>query len=1113
LLLAIASLLPGIAWSGQGVWSSGGPYGGDIRALAIDPGNPSVLYAGVYGGGVYKSTDGGLHWMAANTGLTNPNAKVLVVDPRVPSRVYVGVDGGVFGSTNSGRTWRRLSSQYLSIESLAADPTSTSVLYAGTWTGVFKSTDAGATWVQASEGLTGFPVEALAFDPTTTATFYAGTLAGVFKSSDGGGHWAPIGTGLPQDPGVFALAIDRVSPTTLYAGLNAWGVFKSTDGGMTWAEANAGIPGPGIPGGNRNVFTLAIDPVAHDTIYAGTYGQGLYKSTDAGAHWAFLEMNTGTLTPLVHAVLVTLSSGVVFAGTETGVFRSNDSGGTWAASSVGLAARTVNAIAVAPTTPAVVYAGTDVGVFRSADGGGTWVSASTGMVTAFQDSPSVWALAVDPSAPATVYAGPSSGGVFKSLDSGASWKAVNHGLPDLQNRRVTAFAIDPRTPTTVYISLVGGISDGGVFKSIDAGANWSPAGSGLGNRAVISLAIDSATPSILYAGTDSGLFRSSDSAGTWVASDAFPKDFVRTVAIDPTAPSTLYAGVGFSFLKSEDSGVTWAPIFEDGPFDLVQSIVADPTRAGRIYAGTFFGTAAAPAVFRSDDSTTSWQAANVGLPFSGVMSLAVDRSNGTVYAGLWGGGVWKSVVPRATGFLLPSSARIGGAGGSFYTTDLTIANVGEGWAAGLTLTFLGHDREPPAPPKRKFFYLSGGTSMTLADILGATFGQTEGYGAIEVTSESPSLKLYSRTSTPGFGGTFGQSLAPVDFNDLIPVEGTLRSLLGIREGDGFRTNLALASEETIATVMVAILVSASGETLAVKTYEVPPRGMIQINRVVRDMGVSGPITGARLALSAATGRALWTAFASVIDETTNDATAIVPQPSMASGSSPFSWLLPSSVHAAGLGGASYSTNLTVANVGGAPTSFTLAFLGHDVDGSSGPEATFDLAPGRSVTYADVLGSVFGEPSTYGAIRIRSESPFLNVVSVTSTHRFGGTFGQSIAAVPAALLIPPDSPRTLVAIREGAGFRSNLILASLAAFPTKVDTTLFAEDGAALATKTYTIPPNGMTQINRVALDMGASPPLTGARLQVSSTTPGAAFAAVASVIDETTYDPAAIEAR
>jgi hypothetical protein len=484
----------------------------------------------------------------------------------------------------------------------------------------------------------------------------------------------------------------------------------------------------------------------------------------------------------------------------------------------------------------------------------------------------------------------------------------------------------------------------------------------------------------------------------------------------------------------------------------------------------------------------------------------------TLHAGLEGGGVWQLTTPTSGTItaLLPASAHSSGANDAFYTTDVSVANTGP-LAASFTLKFLGNNQDGSNGPE-KSFNLDPGKSTTLLDVLGSYFNQTSNFGAIRITSNTSTLDIVSVTSTPGFGGTFGQTIPAISFADLIPA-GSSRSILYIREGDGFRSNLILASGSSVSTDVDVALVSPSGATLATKTYSVPPNGMTQISRVVRDMGVSGAITGARLVLSSSTAGAAFTGVASVIDETTNDPTAVLVQAASVSGSAPYIWLLPASAHASGVSGAFYTTNVAVSNVGAAPASFTMKFLGNNQDGSGGPEQNFNLEAGKSVTYFDVLGSVFNQTSNFGAIRITSDTPSLNIVSVTSTPGFRGTMSQTIPAVFSSDLMPTGSSRSILSIREGDGFRSNLILASNAGVATTVDAALVSPAGVTLAAKSYSVPPNGMTQVNRVVRDMGVTSPVTGARLALSSVTPNAAFTGFASIIDETTNDPIAVEAR
>jgi photosystem II stability/assembly factor-like uncharacterized protein len=169
-----ASQLPVSA--GFNAWTSIGPEGGWIYALAVDPTTPTTLYAGTYGGGVFKSTDGGATWSAVNTGLTNKSVWALAIDPTAPNTLYAGTYGGVFKSTNGGASWSAVNSGLTNtaVFALAIDPTDSNTLYAGTYGGgVFKSINGGTTWSATGAGPTN--VLALAIDPSTPTTLYAGT--------------------------------------------------------------------------------------------------------------------------------------------------------------------------------------------------------------------------------------------------------------------------------------------------------------------------------------------------------------------------------------------------------------------------------------------------------------------------------------------------------------------------------------------------------------------------------------------------------------------------------------------------------------------------------------------------------------------------------------------------------------------------------------------------------------------------------------------------------------------------------------------------------------------------------------------------------------------------
>jgi photosystem II stability/assembly factor-like uncharacterized protein len=317
---------------------------------------------------------------------------------------------------------------------------------------------------------------ALAIDPLTPTTLYAGTSGGVFKSTDGGASWSASGL-----INVAALAIDPLTPTTLYAGTSNvgvfGGVFKSADGGVSW-NSTGGLTGI--------VSSLAIDPLTPTTLYAGTLGLdslpgswgGVYKSTDGGVSWSpAVLLGSGGLycwpcggvlalaiDPLIPTTLFAVTAadvayyedGSVNYSAPSQVIKSTDGGVNW------IALLDVDSVlAINPLTPTTLYAGTDDAVYKSTDGGVSWNA--TGLTGV-----GVETLAIDPLTPTTLYAGTGTSGVYKSTDGGASWNAAGlSGVGDVQ-----ALAIDPLTPTTLYARTV----TSGVYKSTNSGVSWNPTG-------------------------------------------------------------------------------------------------------------------------------------------------------------------------------------------------------------------------------------------------------------------------------------------------------------------------------------------------------------------------------------------------------------------------------------------------------------------------------------------------------------------------------------------------------------------------------------------------------------------------------------------------------------
>jgi photosystem II stability/assembly factor-like uncharacterized protein len=266
---------------------------------------------------------------------------------------------GAWGKTGDPATQQVLA--------LTGDPNAAQTLYAGTeGGGVLKSANGGVTWTPINGSLTALHVYAVAADPTdpsSPTTLYAGTESdGIFRSTDGT-SWSLVKY---LDARVSALVVDRgnppATPAAVYAG-TIDGVLRSLDSGTSWV-ALEDMDG-------ERVNALAVDPGAPGTLYAGTQGTGVFRTTDGGTNWN--PASNGLTSLDVTALAVDPSgAGTVYAGTSGGVFKSTDGGNTWAAVINGLSVLSVTSLAFDGLSPATLYAGTGAGVFRTTDGATTW---------------------------------------------------------------------------------------------------------------------------------------------------------------------------------------------------------------------------------------------------------------------------------------------------------------------------------------------------------------------------------------------------------------------------------------------------------------------------------------------------------------------------------------------------------------------------------------------------------------------------------------------------------------------------------------------------------------------------------------------------------------------
>lgn len=288
-------------------------------------------------------------------------------------------------------------------------------------------------------------------------------------------------------PKVYALASDPQNPRLLLAGSWEEGVFRSSDGGDHWQPLNEGLL-------TRQVRALVID--IEGTAYVGTYGGGVYRLAQGSSQWT--PVNDGLTSFYVYA-LAADSAGNIYAGTgedprtrEKGVFRLTWGSTTWSAQ--GPSDAIVVALAIAPSRQQTIYAGTwGTGVYRSDDGGISWAQVNEGLTNL-----NIRALAVHPLDPAIVYAGTWGGGVFRTTNSGASWVNMSTGLA---SKQIYALRIHQSTEDVVYVGTDGK----GVQRLVHGDTLWTAYG--LGSDKIYSLlSIADGARFTILAGTDRGVW-------------------------------------------------------------------------------------------------------------------------------------------------------------------------------------------------------------------------------------------------------------------------------------------------------------------------------------------------------------------------------------------------------------------------------------------------------------------------------------------------------------------------------------------------------------------------------------------------------------------------------
>jgi uncharacterized repeat protein (TIGR01451 family) len=453
------------------------------NVLGVDPSNPNIVYAlGLYNygtgsGGIFRSVDGGDHWVDLGFNL-HPDYHAFAVRKDDPSIVVMGNDGGVWWSpTRGGRlsagdpitatTWHNLNglvnpataavqfSSHLVLgqfTSVATNPTVANRFYGGTQdNGTFRKATGTNTWFDLASGDGG----QVLVDPTD-ANFVFGTYYGIspYRFTDGMANFftnASIKNNIPNDRSEFYIPwiLDPANSNRLYLG--TYRVFRADNaktpnaGDVYWntisADLTSGCTGPAANGARGCVITAFGKSAGSPALFVGTAEGWVWLTTDstvASPVWNRVDISGTTPLRPVSAFAVDRSNyrlayaafngfSAATPSTPGHVFKTTDGGQTWTNISSNLPDIPVNSIIQDASDPNTLYAGTDVGPYVSTDDGASWAPLGTGFPIV-----TIWQLALN-TFTRQMIAGTHGRGIWRVTDSATALPAlqISKSIPDV----------------------------------------------------------------------------------------------------------------------------------------------------------------------------------------------------------------------------------------------------------------------------------------------------------------------------------------------------------------------------------------------------------------------------------------------------------------------------------------------------------------------------------------------------------------------------------------------------------------------------------------------------------------------------------------------------------
>jgi photosystem II stability/assembly factor-like uncharacterized protein len=652
--------------------------GFSVTVILFDEEKPGVIYVGVKplvditeetsGGGLYRSEDNGDSWRSLE-GMNGRAVRTLVQSKKDPNVLVAAARNGIYRSTDRGGAWERITPlndpELTGFHTVAIDPRDVNIIYVGTHHLPWKTIDGGQTWKRAGSKETGMiddsDIMAIHIDESNPDIVLMSACSGIYRSMDASARWAKI-QGIPYSSRrTHVIYQHPTRPEVTFAG--------TTEG--LWLSTNQGKPDSWrrVTSLRLVINAIAVHPARPDRVFLGTEDNGVLISSDGGE--SSEPSNAGFINRQVRAVLADrkekgrVYAGIIFDGVSSGLFVSEDGGVTWDQSMSGMGVRDVYSLRQSEVSPETLYAGTNAGLYRSDDHGRNWAPVKMEPLPPEAEKKPDAERKKEEKPPVdgrrpTPLPIPAENGVIPgptyTYETPELEKPPAPGGPSGRPRRVSEKMIKPvayrvgatqqRAPK-VKAPVKSRAKQSASKKKAKPKPPVKTPNDPIELQSHVFLLVpftplaprseegaEAPAPAAhwMIASAWEGLFYTADEKYGWKPLRIFPwkegepsppiQPRVYTIATSNRAPGVIYVGAEEGLFVSRDNGVNFQMIQLDEDPARVRSVVFDPRSADTIYVGSSTG------FFRSLDSGKTWERRGGGMPLHvDVSGIAISAVN------------------------------------------------------------------------------------------------------------------------------------------------------------------------------------------------------------------------------------------------------------------------------------------------------------------------------------------------------------------------------------------------------------------------------------------------------------------------------------------------------